>query len=57
MALSKDWPEITDNQVETIVKKIDMDGDGLISKQEMLKSAISMEYARGTIKKIEEVAG
>ena len=41
VALVQTWPEITDNQVETIVKKMDTDGDGLVSKQEMLDSTIS----------------
>ena len=40
-ALLTVWPEVTDDQVETIVKKMDTDADGKLSKQEVLASAIS----------------
>jgi len=56
VALIENWPTVTDNQVETVIKKMDTDGNGLISQEEMLKSTIAEQYADGKIKSIEEVA-
>ena len=56
VALRQKWPEVTDDQVETIIQKMDADKDGVVSKQEMVDSTIAQGYADGKVKNLEEVA-
>ena len=56
VALRQKWPEVTEDQVETVVRKMDADKDGVVSKQEMVESTVAQGYSDGRVKNLEEVA-
>ena len=56
MALLATWPKASDQQIAALLLKLDSNGDGLLSKDEILKSSLAQGFAAGTIKKLEEVA-
>ena len=46
-ALQKTWPNVTDYQVETIISQMDENDDGMVCRDEMIKSKVAENYSKG----------